>query len=387
MIVSRSVFAESLPYRQRLVDTLVAEGACSSHLLREAFLAVPREAFLSGFYMKKQGDGFSWTWMPAPSGEGSDQEARRAWYETIYQDSALTTQIDANGRPTSSSSQPSVMAMMLEALSVVPKESRVLEIGTGTGYNAALLAALVGVNHLVTTMEIDALVAKQAQQQLHQIMGPGIDVIVGDGLQLSCDEAGYDRIIVTGSFPTIPRSWVRALAPGGILVMDLRGDLAGGLIRMQKGKEGSVLGTFIPQGNAIFMPLRPRNELQARASIETNGPVVESEQVADEVFSPGAMLSHADAALWIQCAFPHLRVRRQYPIGSESPIIYLIDPERKTTAVMTPSDDRTHITVYGTYPLWTHLRVAYQRWEAAGHPTREGCQIQLDQGGTILLSA
>lgn len=164
MIVSSSVFASSLPCRKRLVDKLVNEGVCSSIPLREAFLAVPRETFLSGFYKKKEGKGFSWIWVPAPGEEISDKAAWQAWYEAVYQDSALTTQIDVNGRPTSSSSQPSVMAMMLEALSVVPGESRVLEIGTGTGYNAALLAALVGVNHFVTTIEIDAPMAERAQQ-------------------------------------------------------------------------------------------------------------------------------------------------------------------------------------------------------------------------------
>lgn len=217
-------------------------------------------------------------------------------------------------------------------------------------------------------------------------MGPGIEVVVGDGLQLS-PEAMYDRIIATGSSPTIPERWIHALAPGGILVMDLRGDIAGGLIRVQKGIEGTVAGCFVPQGNAIFMPLRPHNELMARPSIETNGPVVESNHVAFEVFSPEAVLRHADASMWLQCAFPHIRVRRQYPIGSETPIIYLVDPERQTTMVMTPGDDGTSITVYGTYPLWTQVRDAYQRWQAEGHPKREHYRILVDQGNRVLLSA
>ena len=169
--------------------------------------------------------------------------------------------------------------------------------------------------------------------------------------------------------------------------MDLRGDIAGGLIRMQKERDGTMSGCFVPQGNAIFMPLRPHNEQVARPNIEMDGPVVESHSVAFEIFSPEAVLRHADAGLWLQCAFPHLRVRRQFPIGSETPIIYMIDPEHHTTIVMMPGDDGTRITVYGTYPLWTQVHDAYQRWRAKGCPKREQYRIVVDQRNSVLVSA
>jgi protein-L-isoaspartate(D-aspartate) O-methyltransferase len=383
MVVSRSVIAESFSYRKRLVNKLVEEKVYSSHAFQEAFLTVPREAFLTGFYRKK-GSGFSWEWMSAPDMEGVEKESWQEWYEAIYQDVALTTQVDANGRPTSSSSQPSVMAMMLDALDI-QVGMRVLEIGTGTGYNAALMATLVGTNHLVTTIEIDEVIAVQAQQQLDAVMGPGIEVIVRDGLQFAAENA-YDRIIVTGSHSSIPACWIRALAPRGVLLMDLRGDITGGLLRIQKEMDGTASGFFLQKRNAVFMPLRPNKAPVTRPSIETDRPVIESALVSFEEFSP-EVLGHTDAGLWLQCLFPLLRVRRQYPIGSEIPIIYLIDLEHRTTVVMSPSDSGTHIIVHGTYPLWTQVYNAYQRWLAEGRPKREHYRVHVDPQGNIMLTS
>ena len=86
-----------------------------------------------------------------------DVEGGDGWAEAlgvVYSDEALITRRDDEGMPTSSASQPSVVAMMLEALDLEPG-MRVLEIGAGTGYNAALMAEMVGDAGLVTTIDID----------------------------------------------------------------------------------------------------------------------------------------------------------------------------------------------------------------------------------------
>lgn len=128
--------------RRRLVRDLRAKGAIRSPAVRDAFLAVPREQFLSGLVAE-------------------------LGLEAVYRDDAIVTKRDTRGLALSSSSQPALMAEMLELLAVSPGD-RVLEIGAGTGYNAALLTHLVGPNGKVTSIDIDPALARAARKTLRQ---------------------------------------------------------------------------------------------------------------------------------------------------------------------------------------------------------------------------
>jgi protein-L-isoaspartate O-methyltransferase len=369
-------------YRQHFVNALIEQGVLHSPMLKQAFFVVPRDAFID-YYFEQHGTSLVWTRIKAP-GKNASKEQKDLWYRTIYSDRALVTQLDEQGRPISSSSMPSVMAMMIEAL-FVERGHRLLEIGTGTGYNAALLALVAGENHLVTTIEIDPALASNAKRRLDHMMGPRIHVITGDGLHLSSDTR-YDRILATGSWACVPPSWTDALAPGGLLVMDLRGDFTGGLVLFQKDSDGTVTDHFLPQGDAAFMPLRPHNGSLTRPAIELNGSIVEETTISSALFSPES-LCHMDAALWLQCHFPHLRLRRQYAIDTHALTLYLIDPEQQTTVVIRQQDSDTwHITVYGTYPLWSQAYDSYKQWKQANRPKREHYRLHLMPQGLCTLS-
>jgi protein-L-isoaspartate(D-aspartate) O-methyltransferase len=140
----------------------------------------------------------------------------------VYSDEAFVIKRDAMGLPLSSSSQPAMMAEMLELLDLRPGQ-RVLEIGAGTGYNAALMANLVGPAGRVDSIDIDPEIASRARRAL-QRAGFKVAVAVGDGRAGFSPRAPYDRIIVTASADEIPRAWLQQLAERGRLEPVLRLD-------------------------------------------------------------------------------------------------------------------------------------------------------------------
>jgi protein-L-isoaspartate(D-aspartate) O-methyltransferase len=185
----------SASLRRRLVAELEARGCISSPAVRDAFLSVPREQFVADF-------------------------AARENVAAVYRDSPIVTKTGAAGEALSSSSQPAIMALMLERLRVTAGQ-RVLEIGAGTGYNAALLEVLVGPSGRVTTVEIDPEIADGAREVLAE-HGSSVEVVTADGRDGFAPTGPYDRIIVTASSPDVPRAWFDQLADGGLLELPLR---------------------------------------------------------------------------------------------------------------------------------------------------------------------
>lgn len=173
-----------------LVDKLVRGGLIRSPRVEAAFRAVERHHFLPGVAL-----------------------------EEVYRDRAIPTR-RLGGRVVSSSSQPAIMAIMLEQLAVEPG-MRVLEVGAGTGYNAALMASLVGPEGRVTTVDVDPEVVAAARQHLAAAGVDAVRVVLGDGRLGHPEGAPYDRVILTVSAAEVEPAWRAQLAPGGRLVMPL----------------------------------------------------------------------------------------------------------------------------------------------------------------------
>ncbi len=176
--------------RGRLVGELRARGDVRTAQVATAFGRVPRHVFVPGV---------------APA--------------DVYTDRSITIKLD-DGVPISSSSQPAIMAHMLEMLGLRGGE-RVLEIGTGSGYNAALLAELVGPQGTVTTIDIDVELVAEARRRLDDAGYAQVRTIAADGAAGDPEGAPFDAVVATVGVERIPPAWIDQLRPGGRLVAPL----------------------------------------------------------------------------------------------------------------------------------------------------------------------
>lgn len=138
-----------------------------------------------------------------------------------YGSGAVVTHRDEQGVPTSSASAPGTVAGMLEQAQVRTGQ-RVLEVGAGTGYNAALLAHLVGPSGSVITIEYDAEVAEAARTHLAAYGADRVRVVTGDGTLGAAKDGPFDRILVTAGAWDVAPAWIDQLAPAGRVVLPLR---------------------------------------------------------------------------------------------------------------------------------------------------------------------
>jgi protein-L-isoaspartate(D-aspartate) O-methyltransferase len=209
--------------RNGLVERLRLSADLRSPAVEQAFRVVPRHLFLPG------------------------REP-----EQVYRDEPIVTKRAPDGQPVSSSSQPGIMAVMLEQLDLAPGH-RVLEIGTGTGYNAALMAHLVGPWGRVTSLELDEDLAAAAAACLDAAGYPHVVSVCGDGAFGHPEHAPYDRIIATVGVWDLAPAWLAQLAPHGRLVVPL--SLRGVQLSVAFAQVGGVLSS-VSVHNCGFMRLR-----------------------------------------------------------------------------------------------------------------------------------
>lgn len=173
--------------------------------------------------------------------------------ETVYSGDVIPTRFNEKKQPISSSSEVAIMAVMAEQLDLA-EGHRVLEIGAGTGYNAAILAQLVGEVGRVTTIDIDAEIAAEAREHLDSAGYARVRVETGDGWLGLPERAPYDRIELTASTSDLSPAWVEQLADDGILLVPLQMRTGFQLIVAFR-KSGRALRSVSVRGGG-FMALR-----------------------------------------------------------------------------------------------------------------------------------
>ncbi|MBG0818365.1 methyltransferase domain-containing protein [Planomonospora sp. ID82291] len=311
-----------------------------------------------------------------------------AWWEAIYSNTSIITQrgdgtadvADLTAPATSSLSCPHVAAEMLCLLDL-DNHHRVLEIGTGTGWSAAMLSWRLRDDQVVT-VEIDQQVAEQAAANL-AAAGCKPTLIVGDGALGHPGAAPYDRVHVTCGVRDIPPAWIEQTRPGGVIVapwMPAHGQW-GEQVRLDVLGDGHAIGRF--RGGATFMMLRAQRPPHRWPTYPADGAVL-----TDRLDPRTIAASWGQGfGLYLAGAAPHLLITstgwEQLPDWGWAWIMRLRDLHGSGWAIATtgPSQDDIEITQDSEQPLWSQLRAAFLAWLRAGRPGRDRIGLTITPEG------
>lgn len=360
---------DALTLRQALVASLKQKGELPEPAMEAAFAEVPRHVFLPD--------------MPL---------------ERVYANEAIPIKRDTDGIVLSSSSQPSMMAIMLRQLRL-NRGDNVLEIGTGTGYNAAIMQHIVGEEGSVTTVELDKELATQARINLQRVaIGYKVTVVEADGAMGYAPRASYDSIIATAATWDVPPTWVRQLKPDGILVapMWLEGLQMSAAFSIQA--DGTLYSPRnIPCG---FIPLRglaagPNVQIRVRGSALTltTGASRHIDGVAlQSLLSEDAEISHFGTAItpgdywggfltYITLNPPPGYLFTLYSVldnqtlyGLEGYGFALIT---SGSACFVPYHENGAAHCFGSADAFLMLSDIVEAWQAAGRPGTSNLRLQL----------
>ena len=201
--------------RAAMVERQIESRGIRDPLILEAFRSVPREEFLSGEYRDlAYGDH------PLPIEAG----------QTI--------------------SQPYIVALTIQAAGIRAGD-RVLEVGAGSGYAAAVIGCIAG---KVVAIERKAELVKVAQERIHRLGYDNVEIVEGDGTKGRPSDAPFDAIVAAASGSHVPDSWIEQLADGGRIVMPV-GDpgRVQKLVKVTKGPAGNLITEDL--GAVRFVPL------------------------------------------------------------------------------------------------------------------------------------
>ncbi|PJC28059.1 hypothetical protein CO054_02130 [Candidatus Shapirobacteria bacterium CG_4_9_14_0_2_um_filter_39_11] len=221
--------------RNRVVSQLVERGFIRNKKIEDAFRKVPRHIFLPGI---------------------EPQE--------VYSDVSIITK-KIGIEPISSSTQLSLMASMLEILHL-KKGMKVLEIGAGTGYNAAIMAELVGDERKIISVDIDAETVEEAQQNLAKAGYKGVTIKCADGAKGFTENAPYDRIIVTCSIRNILIPLIKQLKEDGIMVLPIWFNGTQITPALEKQRNGDLISLSATIGGLMDIRSKTFQEIQVEPS-------------------------------------------------------------------------------------------------------------------------
>jgi protein-L-isoaspartate(D-aspartate) O-methyltransferase len=382
MMVTDGKARSSTALRREMVATLERAGAARTQSIRRAFLAVPREVFVP-------------------------EIAAREGLPSIYRaERALATALDSRGVSISSSSAPIIMGLMLEALRL-SRGHRVLEIGAGTGYNAALLKYLVGDEGVVTSIDIESAFARRARRALAQ-SGYSCRILVGDGREGWTYGAPYDRIMVTAASGAVTKPWRDQLIDGGLIELPFRitpGFLPQVVVTLRR--DGAHLRSEAVL-SGMFMVLREEDGASSPIDHDPALRVVtgEGDSAAVQASLQGQMLSKLSVAARQRALAVLLgRSRRLRTLPSECGLglvtflqlsglgnlvscsvggrygVAIIGPRGSSLVTVTRAPGkRARIEAWGDEPVEHLIAKQVQQWERIGSPALSDLRLTITFG-------
>jgi protein-L-isoaspartate(D-aspartate) O-methyltransferase len=345
--------------RGRYLEQIRRGGVELSPELAGAFASVPREVFVPDGFQRRDG---AWVKPGDPD-----------FLEIVYRDDVLVTKVDGR-MPTSSSSQPSLMAIMIIALDVRPGQ-RILEIGAGTGYNAALLASL---GAEVISVDVQPDVADRARSALARAQIDRVRVEVGDGYA-GFPGVRFDRVIVTVGVAGISPRWLDRLAPDGVVVAPVEHAGTHPVLAVRPAGERLTADPVCPSG---FMtaagPLTATHPGSFPAPVAA-GTLTDLTEFAGPRFEPPLdSLVYRD--LWYAAGVWHRRATHGAVPHLEQSCLVLLDEERRGGAAILP-DGRILAGGAQAAGYADDARTVLDRWTAAGHPAMRDWRLSLSLAG------
>ncbi|MFJ8057158.1 methyltransferase, FxLD system [Streptomyces sp. NPDC096142] len=314
--------ADAERLRNALVDQLRADGHARTPAVETALRTVPRHVFVPD-----------------------------ASLEDAYANAPVHIKYDTDGTSISCASQPGVVALMLDQLDAQPGE-RILELGAGTGYNAGLLAHLVGESGHVTTLDVDDDLVEGARTHLTTAGITNAEAVTRDGALGYAETAPHDRIIATVGAHGVPHAWLQQLAPGGRLLVPqrLKGTVSRSIAYEQRDGRwvslGSEMNTFMPLRRGIADDDRRVIPLSTDGSVRLQAPAglsIDADALAGVLDQPRteewtgmtvrAMESPEWMELFVTCSLPSGLIRMLFPRSAKGTLL-TEDPYPSSTAVV-----------------------------------------------------
>ncbi|MGQ4389845.1 methyltransferase, FxLD system [Streptomyces sp. SAS_270] len=314
--------ADAERLRNALVDQLRADGHARTPAVETALRTVPRHVFVPDTSL-----------------------------EDAYANAPVHIKYDTDGTSISCASQPGVVALMLDQLDAQPGE-RILELGAGTGYNAGLLAHLVGDNGHVTTLDVDDDLVEGARTHLAAAGINNVEAVTRDGALGYAETAPYDRITATVGAHGVPHAWLQQLAPGGRLLVPqrLKGTVSRSIAYEQRDGRwvslGSEMNTFMPLRRGIADDDRRMIPLSTDGAVRLQAPAglsIDVDALAGVLDQPRteewtgmtvrAMESPEWMELFVTCCFPSGLIRMLFPQSAKGTLL-AEDPYPSSTAIV-----------------------------------------------------